>query len=167
MRSTGSPAELENRRLLAVRRLMEGFSTEEVADFLDVERRSVQRWMNIFSQQGWNGLLSRPAAGRPRKLNPTQEKVVLRWLRENPTEFGFATELWTCQRLTQVILEEWGIRLNAEYMSRWLRARGFTSQIPQRFPRERNPDEIAGGLATEWPRIKKSAPSAGSPRFDR
>jgi transposase len=155
MRNTGSPAELENRRLLAVRRVLEGFSTEEVADFLEVERRSIQRWMNVFSKQGWKGLFSRPIAGRPRQLNPTQEKLVLRWLHENPTEFGFSTELWTCQRLTQVILEEWDIRFNSEYMSRWLRARGITSQKPQRVPRERNPDEIARWLAIEWPRIKK------------
>jgi transposase len=155
MRSTGSPAELENRRLLAIRRLLEGFSTEEVAEFLEVERRSVQRWMNIFSEQGWNGLLARPTAGRPRKLNPTQEKIVLRWVQQSPTEFGFPTELWTCQHLTQVIFEEWGICLNSAYLSRWLRVRGITPQKPQRVPRERNADKIARWLATEWPRIKK------------
>jgi transposase len=155
MRSIGSPAELENRRLLAVRRLLGGFTTEEVAEFLDVDRRSVQRWMNIFSEQGWKGLFSRPSTGRPRKLNPTQEKIALRWLQQSPAEFGFATELWTCQRLTQLVLEEWGIRLNPEYMSRWLRARGCTPQKPQRVPRERSDDAIARWLATDWPRIKK------------
>lgn len=152
MRSIGSPADLENRRLLAVRRLLEGFTTE---DFLAVDRRSVQRWLHVFAEQGWKGLFSRPAPGRPRKLNPTQEKIVLRWLLRSPVEFGFATELGTCQRLTQVILDEWGICLNAEYMSRWLRARGCSPQKPQRVPRERRDEEMARWLATDWPRIKK------------
>jgi hypothetical protein len=33
MRNQGSPEELEHRRFLAVRRLLEGYSTEEVAEF--------------------------------------------------------------------------------------------------------------------------------------
>lgn len=155
MRSTGSAAELEHRRFLAVRRLGEGYSTQEVADFLGVDVRSVQRWMDVFRQDGWSGLKARSACGRPRKLDGTQEKIVLRWLDEKPTDLGFATDLWTCRRLVQLIREEWGIRLNPQYLSRWLRTRGFTPQKPQRVPRERDPEVIADWLANDWPRIKK------------
>jgi transposase len=155
MRSKGSPAELEHRRLLAMRRLLDGDSTEEVAAFLEVDQRSVQRWLRAFEQHGWEGLVARPAVGRPRKLSRIQEKIVMRWLQESPTKFGFATELWSCQRLAQLIREEWGIVFHPEYLPRWLRERGFTPQKPQRVPRERNREEIADWLATEWPRIKK------------
>ena len=41
MRTEGTPLELQRRRQLAVRRVAEGYSTEEVADFLDVAPRSV------------------------------------------------------------------------------------------------------------------------------
>ena len=85
----------------------------------------------------------------------TQEKIVLRWLQDSPTEFGFTTELWTCRRLAQLIKEEWDIHLHPQYLVRWLRKRGFTPQKPQRVPRERDPEKIANWLATEWPRIKK------------
>ena len=155
MRSEGSPAELEHRRLLAVRRVLEGDSPHEVADFLEVDARSVRRWMQVFWEHGWEGLLADPVPGRPRKLSATQEKLVLRWLQDSPTEFGFSTELWTCQRLAQLIWEEFEVRINPRYLPRWLRERDFTPQKPQRVPRERNPDEIARWLANEWPRIKK------------
>jgi transposase len=155
MRSNGSPAELEHRRFLAVRRILDGNSTEEVAEFLEVDPRSVRRWMAAYFKHGWQGLIGNPVPGRPRKLTSTQEKIVFRWLQDSPMQFGFATELWTCQRLTQLIEEEWGIQFDSEYMPRWLRARGFTPQKPQRVPRERDPEVIAKWLATEWPRIKK------------
>jgi transposase len=155
MRHEGSPAELEHRRLLAVRRVLQGDSTAEVADFLEVDARSVRRWLHVFGKHGWEGLISNPVPGRPRKLSPTQEKIVLRWLQDCPTQLGFPTELWTCQRLAQLIREEWDVRINPRYLPRWLRERDFTPQKPQRVPRERDPEAIARWLATEWPRIKK------------
>jgi transposase len=155
MRNKGSPAVLEHRRYLAVRRLLDGASVQEVAEFLEVQPRSVQRWWRVFSEQGWDGLAAIAVIGRPRKLTPTQEKIVLRWLHDPPTNFGFDTELWTCRRLAQLIEEEWDIGLNARYLARWLRQRGFTPQKPQRIPRERRVEVIDQWLVRDWPRIKK------------
>ena len=155
MRSKGSPAELENRRLLAVRRLLEGFSSEEVSEFLEVDRSSVRRWFRAFRRQGWRALFAQPASGRPTKLSRTQEKIVLRWLRQRPTEHGFITELWTAGRLAELIQEEWKVTFNRRYLPRWLAARGFSPQKPERVPHERKPEVIAAWLENEWQRIKK------------
>jgi transposase len=141
MRDKGSPAELEHRRLLAVQRVLEGYSTEEVAEFLDVDPRSVRRWVAAYRRGSGPSLLSRPASGRPRKLTTTQAKIVRRRLADSPTEHGFDTELWTAPRLAQLIREEFGIPLHPKYLSQWLRSRGFTPQKPQRVPRERDPPE--------------------------
>src|SRR5713101_7743447 len=125
MRTIGSPAELERRRLLAVERVNEGYSTEEVAEFFDIDTSSVRRWVRAFRRDGVAGLLACPVPGRPPKLTPTQEKLVFRWLADNPTEYGFATELWTAPRLAQLIEQEWGVSLQPRYLCQWLRARGF------------------------------------------
>lgn len=100
-------------------------------------------------------MAAKAIAGRPSKLSRTQEKIVLRWLRESPTEHGFPTELWTAGRIAEVIRAEWGIRFNRRYLPRWLRARGFSPQRPERVPRERNAEVIETWVKTEWPRIKK------------
>jgi len=155
MRSSGLPQELEYRRCLAVRRSLEGYSIDEVADFVDVHPRTVKRWLQIFREHGWDGLASQPVAGRPCKLTATQEKIVLRWLNDSPTEHGFPTGLWTARRLGQLIWEEWGIAFHPRYLPDWLRRRGLTPQKPQRVPRERDPEAIANWLAIDWPRIKK------------
>jgi transposase len=164
MRTKGSPAELEHRRLLAVQRVLEGYSVQEVAEFLGVDGSSVRRWRHHFRHGGFGNLAARSVPGRPRKLSTTQEKIVRRWLAEPPEDFGFATGLWSCRRLAQLVAQEFGVGLHPHYLSAWLRERGFTPQLPQRVPRERDPKVIAGWLANEWPRIKKK-PVAKAPAW--
>src|SRR5665213_2657415 len=98
MRTPGPPAELERRRHLVVQRVFEGYTTEEVADFLGVDSSSVRRWVIAFRREGDSGLAARPVSGRPPKLTTTQEKIVRRWLADSPLDHGFATELWTAPR---------------------------------------------------------------------
>ena len=155
MRTEGSPAVLEYRRCLAVQRVEDGYSIGDVADFVGVDRRTVRRWVAAFRQPSAAGLAAHPVRGRPPKLTPTPEKIVCRWLADNPTEHGFATELWTAPRLALLIEQEFGIPFNARYFSTWLRDRGLTPQKPQRVARERDPDPIRRWLAVDWPRIKK------------
>lgn len=155
MRDKGSPEELEHRRLLAVQRVLEGYTAAEVAEFLGVDPRSVRRWVAVYREGGGQALLPRPASGRPPKLSLIQEKIALRWLTESPRHHGFETELWTAARLGQLIREEFGVSLNSRYLSAWLRDRGFTPQKPQRIPRQRDPEVIAAWLESDWPRIKK------------
>jgi transposase len=162
MRYKGSPPELEHRRLLAVQRVLEGYSTEEVADFLAVDARSVRRWVAAFRRAGEVALVARPAAGRPPKLTRTQEKVIRRWLADKPTKHGFPTDLWTGPRLAHMIRQEFDVDLNPKYLTVWLRRRGFTPQKPRRVPRERDPEAIAAWLASDWPRIKKK-PGGNTP----
>lgn len=162
MRSIGSPAELERRRLLAVQRVGEGYTAEEAADFLGVAARSVYRWLADFRRLGAAGLAARPAPGRPAKLTPAQEKVVRRWLEDDPADHGFATGLWTAPRLAQLIEEEWGVSLRPNYLCDWLRRKGYAPRLPRRVPRERDDRAIARWLAEDWPRIKRKARRRGA-----
>jgi transposase len=166
MRTPGTPAELEFRRRLAVQRLLEGYPADEVADFFDVSPRTVWRWLALAREQGLEALAARPVSGRPPKLSHTQEKIVLRWLRENPTAHGFPTELWTAPNVARLIEQELGVTLNPRYLSSWLRDRDITPQKPERAPREGDPEEIRRWLASDWPRIKKSEATAGCSRPD-
>jgi transposase len=162
MRTVGTPEELERRRRLAVRRVLEGYTAEEVADFLEVDRSSVSRWLAAFRRHGDAGLAARPAPGRPPKLSHTQEKIVFRWLAESPTLHGFPTDLWSAPRLAQLIRRDLDVSLDPEYLTVWLRRREYTPQKPCRVPRERDDDAIALWLARDWPRVKRQARQRGA-----
>jgi transposase len=160
MRTKGRPEELERRRRLAVQRYGEGHAVEEIADFLGVAERSVRRWTAAFRYRGDEGLAARPATGRRPKLTVEQEQTVLAWLQDPATDHGFANELWTAERVGECIRREWGVPFNRRYLSAWLRRRHIAPQLPQRVPRERDPDRIAQWLATDWPRIQKKCAAA-------
>lgn len=162
MRSTGTLAELERRRCLAVQRVLEGYTTEEVGDFFDVNPRSVRRWVATFQKFGASGLAAQPVVGRPPKLTCTQEKIVRRWLDESPIDFGFTTELWTASRLARLIEQEWQVHFHPHYLSAWLAERGFSPQKPERVPRERDRQVLARWRAGDWPRIKRQAHRRGA-----
>jgi len=162
MRTIGTPAELERRRLLAVQRVCEGYTAEEVADFLGVNPGTVRRWLAAFRHEGVVGLVARPATGRPPKLTTTQEKIVLRWLTDNPRDHGFATELWSAPRLRLLMEQEFGVTFHADYLTTWLRQRGYTPQLPRHVHREGDEGKIARWLAEDWPRIKHKARRRGA-----
>lgn len=115
----------------------------------------MSRWVAAFRARGAPGLAARPAPGRPPKLTRNQEKVVRRWLADQPTEHGFPTDLWTGPRVAHLIRQEFGVALSPKYLTTWLRRRGFTPQKPRRVPHRHDPEAIAAWLDSDWPRIKK------------
>jgi transposase len=157
MRPHGTSAELEGRRRLAIARLRSGYTQQEVADFLGVNPRSVRRWVKAYREQGLAGLRAKPAPGRLPKLTARQEQHVLGWIQRSPTEFGFATELWTAPRVADLIYRKFRVSFHPRYINQWLAQRRITPQKPARRARERNEREIRRWLREEWPRIKKSS----------
>ncbi|MGL4552707.1 MAG: IS630 family transposase [Gemmataceae bacterium] len=160
MRTAGTTDVVEYRRRLGVQRVAEGYSTQEVADFLGVDPSTVRRWLaaDRHPEAG-------PGPGRPAKLTSTQEKIALRWLSEPPIEHGFLSDLWSAPRLAAVIERAFGVRFNPDYLGTWLRRRDYTPQKPRRVPRGRDDEAIAAWLARDWPRIKRKASRRGAGLF--
>jgi transposase len=145
----------EQIRLLAMLRLADGWSRQDVCDFLGVSGRSVNRWSRNLRELGPVGLVNRPRCGRPPKLTDGRAATVLSWLTRSACDFGFATERWTAPRVAAVIEQRWGVRFNARYLNDWLGRRGVTPQMPQRQPRERDQAAIDAWVRHQWPRVKK------------
>lgn len=155
MRSKGTAAELEARRIGAVRRVDEGWSQKDVAAFLGVHRVTVAKWVARHRADKNNGLKAKPTPGRPRFLTAAQERKVLGWLAESPTKYGFRTDLWTARRVAELILQKFGVRFHPNYMREWLTKRNYSPQKPARRAKQRNPEGIADWRKKDWPRIKK------------
>jgi len=155
MRVPRTAEALEYVRRIAVARLDDGYETREVAEFLGVSVRSVQRWAQVRDCQGESALSCRPRPGRPPKLDDTQAATVLSWLRRSPCDFGFVTQRWTARRVAELIARELGVQMNSRYVSDWLGRRSVTPQIPKSSACERDEGEIRWWVNRLWPRIKK------------
>ena len=68
---------------------------------------------------------------------------------------GFASDLWTCPRVAQVIRDQFGVHYHVDHIGRLLKGLGWSPQKPTRRARERNEEEIQRWVKVEWPRLKK------------
>lgn len=162
MRPQGSPAELERRRLRAIKLLARDIPVHVVADRLGVDRRSVRRWKRAHRRHGRAGLAARPVPGRPPKLTARQRGTLVRWIVKGAEAAGYPTGLWTCRRIAQLVQASFGVTYHADHIGRLLRACGLTPQRPQRTAKERDDRRVRHWLQVVWPRVKKTPPAGGT-----
>src|ERR1700722_14898755 len=108
-RPIGTPLELERRRRLAVERVREGESPSVVARILGVDRSSLYRWRRQ-AQQSLQSLAARPHPHRPPYLSPEQLHELETLLSQGAAAHGWPNQLWTTQRVADVIQRHFGIR---------------------------------------------------------
>ena len=155
MRPHGSPRELEARRLRAVSLLRQGLSLTEVARVVGSHPSSVMRWRDAKQHGGKAALKAKPIPGRPAKLTESQSRELIQILLKGAMARGYSNELWTTQRIADVIQEEFGVHYHRDHVGRLLHTLGWTCQKPERRALERNEDKIEEWKRREWPRIKK------------
>jgi transposase len=61
-----------------------GYSVEQLADILSVDRDTISRWLSVWQQQGLDGLPDAPRSGRPPKIDAAVEET-LRQILEQPS----------------------------------------------------------------------------------
>lgn len=150
--------QLEERRRAAAPLIRQGkLSYSAIAGQLGVSRMAVTQWATRLDVGGLRALRSRAIPGRPARLSEPDAQELRRLLRRGAQAAGFPTEQWTLSRIRQVIEREFEVTDHPCYLSRWLRARGWSVQQPIRQAAERDEDLIRAWLAQDWPRIKKSA----------
>ena len=155
MRPEGSAEALEARRMLGGTLLQQGKGISEVARLLGVTPTSVFRWKEALEEGGLEALTAKPHPGRPPALSVEQKEVLAVILRQGPLAAGFATDLWTLERVAQVIKAHFAIAYHPSHVWRILRDMGWSPQKPDRRARERDEDAITAWRDETWPRIKK------------
>jgi transposase len=156
MRPKGSPAVLEQRRRNAMAMLKQGMKAAAVARALKVSTVSVGRWKGAMDQGGVKALAAKPVPGRPAKLDPAQRQRIGELLLKGPAHFGYQTQLWTLERVAEVIEKTFDVTYDPSQVWRILVALGWSCQKPESRARERDEEAIARWRRVDWPRIKKS-----------
>jgi transposase len=156
MRPKGSPVVLEQRRRHAVAMLKQGIKTAAVAKALGVSPVSVGRWQKALQEGGAKALAAKPVPGRPPKLDEAQRQRLGRLLLKGPAHFGYQSQLWTLERVAEVIAATFDVTYDPSQVWRILLGLGWSCQKPESRARERDEKAIARWRKVDWPRLKKS-----------
>jgi transposase len=158
-RAAKERAARQARREQAAELFAQGRTQAEVARELDVSRQSASRWHTGWQASGATGLQSRGPTGRHPKVPDRALAGIEQALLEGAQAHGFATDVWTLDRIAVVIQGLTGVTLSNPSVWRLLRNRlGWTVQRPARQAKERDEEAIQHWVAHEWPRIKKGQP---------
>jgi transposase len=127
-----------------------------VAEMVGSRARARGAGRPCWPKAGWRRYAAAGRRPRPPKLSDAQAAQVEQALRQGALANGFATDLWTLDRVAQVVQRLTGVRLARASTWRLLVGRlGWSLQRPERQARERDEEAIARWVAYEWPRIKK------------
>jgi len=153
---------MERRRKRAGQLFRQGKSQADVVRELGVSRQSVSRWHADWLAGGTDALRSAGRAGRLPQLDHADLRRVERRLQKGPLANGYPTDMWTIQRVAEVIESETGVTYHPGHVWRILRQMGWSRQRPARRAIERDDEAIANWVKHDWPRVTKT-PDAEKP----
>lgn len=156
MRTKGTPAELEARRLRAAELLSQNKGTSEVARLVGVTPSCVSKWKRTLRKRGPAGLKAKPLPGRKSRLSPTQKRRLVAAIKKGAVAAGYDNDLWTCRRIRDLIGKTEGVWYDFNHVGRILHTLGFSVQKPEARARERDEHAITRWRKLDWPRIKKT-----------
>ncbi len=146
---------MELRRRKGMRMLARGVRQAEVARELEVSRQTASNWERerLADAQAWR----RRPLGRPAALDAQRKRQLAERLQRGAVACGFATELWTLQRVSALIERDFGVRFSIANVWLLLTSLGFSSQRPVGRAIQRDESAILAWKTQRWPALKKSA----------
>jgi transposase len=145
-------------RMRVVSQIRGGASPEELARVLDINPRTIYRWLERFHYGGQEALKTRPKPGRPSKLDSSQMAWIARAVRDNnPLQLKFPYALWTLAMIRELIRKQFNVRLSEVSVGRVMRTLGFTPQKPLHRAYQQDPVLVEKWRKEDYPEIQKRA----------
>lgn len=146
--------QLERKRQAAIELFAQDLSKAEIARRLHVARQTVSGWHSQFIAGGADALAIKKPGPEPR-LTQQQLVRVREAIVAGPTAHGFKTQLWTLERIAELIYKLTGVRHHPGYVWHLLGRMDLTCQKPECQAKERDQDAVDHFVDVEWPAIKK------------
>lgn len=145
-------------RLRVVKRVEEGVSPEILAKDMDINIRTIYKWLEKYHYGGEAALRTVPKSGRTPKLNATQMQQLASIVRHrNPLQYAFEFALWTRALIREVIRKEFNVRLTEVSVGRLLRRLGMSPQKPLYRAYQQNPEVVSAWKSKTYPAIQSRA----------
>lgn len=161
-----NPQTQEEIRRQAIRLLKSGMKTQQVADQLEVSRKSVQAWKTAHKHGGMKALKAKKQ-GRPKGSGlvlseEQQHKIRVIICDITPEQMKMPFALWTREAIQSLIMERFKIDMERRQVGRYLKRWGFTPQRPVKRAYERNDKAVRKWMDEEYPAIARKAAEEGA-----
>ena len=114
------------KRLIAAIAYKNGVTQSELAEWFDVERKTIYNWFSRLESENLDTAVrdaQRP--GRPRKLSPEEFQAFERTVREPPTSVGFEAPAWRVDLARQFLRERFDVEYSSSSCRRLLSEAGL------------------------------------------
>jgi transposase len=149
-------AAMQERRMHAADLFEQGVIPAEVARQVGVSHQIVSDWRAAWRRSGRDGLRGAGRAGRLPKLSRDELVEVERELIKGAEANGYPNDVWTLQRVAEVIERATGVSYHPAHVWSILRHElKWSWQRPARRATERNDEAIHQWVKKRWPALKK------------
>ena len=149
-------AAMRERRMRAADLFEQGVIPAEIARQVGVSHQIVSDWRAAWRRCGRDGLRGAGRAGRLPKLSRDQLAHVERELLKGAEANGYPNDVWTLQRVAEVIERLTGVMYHPAHVWSLLRQDlKWSWQRPARRATERNDEAIHQWVKQRWPQLKK------------
>ncbi len=119
-------------RVFAVNMVLAGYSTSVVAELAGVSKVSVNNWVKIADEFGFDALRAVKQSGRPSKLSDDQLQLIDAALQSNPEDYGF--KVWDGPSLSAYINDTFDVQICVRQCQRLFHELGYSHIRPQTYP---------------------------------
>lgn len=145
----------EERRLCAWQLREQGWKQKDIATVLGVTEGAVSQWFKKVKTQGVEALRHQPPPGAQPKLSPQQRAQLPVLLAMGAEAFGFRGQVWTTERVAEMIKQQFGVSYHPAHCSRLLRSIKYSQQKPIQRATQRDEAAIQTWKEQRWDELKK------------
>jgi transposase len=166
----------EGQRRRAWERKEQGWKPSASAAALGVTPGAVSQWLKRAREQGVEALRRHPAPGPQPKLSAERRAHIPALLERGAEAYGFRGQVWTCQRVAEVMRRPFGVTHGpsgprqpaaagpaAQRPASSVQRPASSVQRPVTRATQRNAAAIAAWWQERWPALEKKRPTKDGP----
>jgi len=144
---------LAERRKQGIRWHRKGKSQYWIAKHMGVSFEAVRKWVDAYEAKGMKGLESKGHPGPQAELGEKDHKKIRAAILKGPRAEGYATDLWTLERIAQLIKRIGKVSYHPGHVWKVVIALGFSCQKPERRAKERDEEAIKNWRIRSFPPV--------------
>lgn len=148
-------------RLEAIMLSVQGQTSGQIAQGLQVDRTRVHAWIGAWNEHGDEGLLEGHRSGRPAELSAAQREQLADILDSGPVAHGLNTGVWTSPLIAQIIEEEFAVSYHPGHVRHLLKRLNFSVQRPKTRLVQADPQKQNRWIRYTHPNLKKKRGAKG------